>query len=414
MHVGVTDHGLRPSEKTHIVGGAKHDWPMGFDGSATGVSVLVPSSSRRSADMLMVSTARKSAVAALTPTVGTEIARDGGRQQLPWPVTVVVADANVLAQACVRAAQKGSTPNVFTILGTGRADILIGSHVPGEMGKAIAKITVRKSVLTKAALDIWTEVVAPQITVIDLPIGEYLRPEVQVVAQGVPGVPADPTDLPTIALAAFVPSAAIWTRDRIFTETGLAAHNASDTLGNLTTICVAESTTADTAGVAAFSVRAGAVIVDAIQRAAVRRPAGSIVLVGVVLFLLVLDANSRGKAATVGKSLVRGAGLILGELLQAAAEIEVDRKSAFDSLVRYESPAWRRRTPVEVCAGILTRSAGPMTATELLTVLRQTGGCEVPATVSALKQQLHEHPAFTRHGSRWRLGVRASTYVNTR
>jgi len=389
---------------------------MGFDSSATGVSVLVPSSSRRSADMLMVSTARKSAMAALTPTVGTEIARDGGgRQQLPWPVTVVVADANVLAQACVRAAQKDNPPNVFTILGTGRADILIGSHVPGEMGKAIAKITVRKSVLTKAALDIWTEVVAPQITVVDLPIGEYLRPEVQVVAQGVPGVPADPTDLPTIALAAFVPSAAIWTRDRIFTETGLAAHNASDTLGNLTTICVAESTTADTAGVAAFSVRAGAVIVDAIQRAAVRRPAGSIVLLaGVVLFLLVLDANSRGKAATVGKSLVRGAGLILGELLQATVEIEVDRKSAFDSLVRYESPAWRRRTPVEVCAGILTRSAEPMTATELLTVLRQAGGCEVPATVSALKQQLHEHPAFTRHGSRWRLGVRASTYVNTR
>jgi len=388
---------------------------MGFDSSATCVSVLVPSSSRRSADMLMVSTARKSAMAALTPTVGTEIARDGGRQQLPWPVTVVVADANVLAQACVRAAQKGNPPNVFTILGTGRADILIGSHVPGEMGKAIAKNTVRKSVLTKAALDIWTEVVAPQITVIDLPIGEHLRPEVQVVAQGVPGVPADPTDLLTIALAAFVPSAAIWTRDRIFTETGLAAHNASDTLGNLTTICVAESTTADTARVAAFSVRAGAVIVDAIQRAAVRRPAGSIVLLaGVVLFLLVLDANSRGKAATVGKSLVRGAGLILGELLQATVEIEVDRKSAFDSLVRYESPAWRRRTPVEVCAGILTRSAEPMTATELLTVLRQTGGCEVPATVSALKQQLHEHPAFTRHGSRWRLGVRASTYVNTR
>lgn len=354
-------------------------------------------------------------MAALTPTVGTEIARDGGRQQLPWPVTVVVADANVLVQACVRAAQKDNPPNVFTILGTGRADILIGSHVPGEMGKAIAKITVRKSVLTKAALDIWTEVVAPQITVVDLPIGEYLRPEVQVVAQGVPGVPADPTDLPTIALAAFVPSAAIWTRDRIFTETGLAAHNASDTLGNLTTICVAESTTADTAGVAAFSVRAGAVIVDAIQRAAVRRPAGSIVLLaGVVLFLLVLDANSRGKAATVGKSLVRGAGLILGELLQATVEIEVDRKSAFDSLVRYESPAWRRRTPVEVCAGILTRSAEPMTATELLTVLRQAGGCEVPATVSALKQQLHEHPAFTRHGSRWRLGVRASTYINTR
>jgi len=37
-------------------------------------------------------------MAALTPTVGTEIARDGGRQQLPWPVTVVVADANVLAR----------------------------------------------------------------------------------------------------------------------------------------------------------------------------------------------------------------------------------------------------------------------------------------------------------------------------
>lgn len=334
------------------------------------------------------------------------------RSLMPWPASIVVADTMALAQACVGAVGEGNPPQLFTIMGTDRATILVGSHVPDEVCPAIVSIVRGDHDRALLAQEVWRMVVAPRVIVVDLPIGEYLRPEIQVVWRGVAGrkLRADISDLPTIALAAFLAPAVIWSRDRIFTRTGLAAPDAADTGYHLTTLSVAESVAADiviTTACTSIAVSKG--MAGAVRGIYHRPLVAGVALLSAALLDHFLPDHTRLRWRKSFGAFSRAAGGTLVALVEIVNELQTHRSAALVSLAAYDAPGWRRRTALELCAIMLARSEAPMTVTELWGRLGSEVSCEMPQSLSDLRRDLVAHPAFTSVGAdRWRLGMPAS------
>ena len=159
-------------------------------------------------------------LAALT---STQVSRE---VPLPWrlrpdlmhatgePQLVAVLDTNAIATACCIEAASGHQSLATRLVLTGRVPCFIAEHVPGEMDEHLDRIARKIGVDVGVATGVWRDRVAPLFRVVDLPIGEYLRPEIAGIRQPEPA--GDPDDWPSLAVAAFLGPAAIITRDGVF------------------------------------------------------------------------------------------------------------------------------------------------------------------------------------------------------
>lgn len=138
---------------------------------------------------------------------------------------MAVLDTNAIATACCMEAGSGYQSLATRLVLTGRVPCFIAHHVPGELDEHLDRIARKMGVDIQAARAVWRDRVAPMFRVVDLPIGEYLRPEIAGIRQPEPA--GDLDDWPSLAVAAFLGPAAIITRDGVFARLGYA-NEASD------------------------------------------------------------------------------------------------------------------------------------------------------------------------------------------
>ncbi len=316
------------------------------------------------------------------------------RDFLPWDKIIVVADTNALARACVAFIRNSQPPTAATILGSHRAKVLVGCHVPTEIHRAIGRITRSEEEFAQA-VEVWHSQLSPGITVVDLPIGEYLRPEIAVLRHGFTTTAPDVDDLPTAALAAFLAPAVIWTSDDIFVRTGLA-QPVEQTADNLKALTVAESATSD-ALMTTFTIsRALGTGAVALAKAASRQPliAGLLLLLAGAAYAAVSHDPRRALKVAHGKTVLRAVGSAAGHLGNTVLDLDSYRQIARNGLKPCMTPPWRLQSTLEVCAVTLARSKGSMTATALLDAAREHELADMPSTVGELKRLLEQHPAF--------------------
>ena len=132
------------------------------------------------------------------------------------PVTVVVADAMILLRmSCRLALDSGPTALAIDATRTGHARIYITAEVEHEVIQRMERVA--KHVTAEAALAAWRTLLAPSITVVDLPFGDVLHPAVRGIVE------LDPDDVLTGALALLVGPALVWSEDHSLTDTGFAS-----------------------------------------------------------------------------------------------------------------------------------------------------------------------------------------------
>lgn len=95
---------------------------------------------------------------------------------LPLP-RVVVIDADVLARCSCEEAR--GRPSLVSQLAAGRCQLYVAAHVPGEVKRCLPTVAAaqRPPVPLDAALVGWRRI-SGLLRVVELPIGEYLRPEI--------------------------------------------------------------------------------------------------------------------------------------------------------------------------------------------------------------------------------------------
>ena len=359
-----------------------------------------------------VAAARRVAVANLlrsaSDRAGISGSSDGAREPLEIAgvaLTVVVVDTQEIARACVRLA-RGGTPLLFAVLGSGRATVLVAEHIPTEVPRAITRICRKMAPATKQrALVVWRDVVAPKIRVVPLPLGELLRPEIQIIARH------DLDDLPLAALAAFLAPSVILSGDSIFLAAGLAA-GCDDARGALNTMTSSESIMWSAmlgAGATGQGIASG---VRALNRAIRAHPeVAFVVVVSLMAFavLVLSDPARTRRAVQVAKKATHLAGGTAVEITLAAAELKVAHDDALANLGTYCPPPWRSRTVEELAAVRLAQFGEPVSGTGLLRELQRNPHPDVvlPATITELNRLLDAHPAFRRAGRGWALGYPA-------
>lgn len=368
--------------------------------------------------------------------LGPERCSDAPIASLPTPPLVIIPDTMCLARVCVAtAAAAASSPanephgasKLFAMLATGRVTMLLPPHVPHELPAAIAAIaavaTIRSeqpaAALADSAAAIWRDRVRPLARVVHLPIGEYLRPEIGIVARGGLSTPARPgtrarriagdaDDLATAALAAFIgEEAVIWSDDGIFTSTGLAG-DAYRTVDSAAQAAIAELALQQYLDASLTSARLLLMTITGAARAAAARPAGALALVLGAAAALVLtgrDAQLPSGARRAGRFCLS----VGAYLLDVASELLGTAQAFSGELVTMSTPGWRRRTTVELCAAALARAGTSLSPQQLLSLATASGerGHErPPSDAGELSMLLGAHSAFVSldGGRRWQLG----------
>lgn len=315
------------------------------------------------------------------------------------PQLVAVLDTNAIATACCMEAGSGHQSLATRLVLTGRVPCFIAEHVPGEMDEHLDRITRKMGVDVHAARAVWGDRVAPMFRVVDLPIGDYLRPEIAGIRQPEPA--GDPDDWPSLAVAAFLGPAAIITRDGVFARLGYA-NEASDWT------------------VAAKALRRAAALEgEQIDRAAMAIMSAKLVSAGVGGLVQL----GRRFPWTVPVSLVVAA-VVGRQLWQARADVRAGGREMLDQLrphvrriltemseyaqlradlVTVHDPPWRAESPTERCARTLARSGEALTPGELRDVMNLTSGERV--TAACLRRIMKTHPSFMRlPGDRYQIG----------
>lgn len=317
------------------------------------------------------------------------------RPELAWatgkPQLVAVFDTNAIATACCMEARSGYESLATRLVLTRRVPCFIADHVPGELNEHLERIARGQGLDPAVVALVWREQIAPLFRVVDLPIGEYLRPEIAGIRQSEPA--GDPDDWPTLALAAFLGPSTIVSRDRVFYRLGYAneAKDWTDTAKVLRRAASLEGKQIDRIASTVMSLKLVSAGIGGLVRLG-RRFAWTVPMATVVA---VLGARRlwharddvRADLVEVGKGVVVPYLRRVGDDMTLYAELRAD-------LVTVQDPPWRSETLVDRCARTLARSGDPMTPSELRDVINQSGGEQVTAV--ALKRAMREHPSFVR------------------
>ncbi|WIY02947.1 PIN domain-containing protein [Amycolatopsis mongoliensis] len=313
------------------------------------------------------------------------------------PVTVVVADAMILMRmSCRLALDAGPTALAVDATRTGHARIYITAEVEREVIHRMEKVA--KHVSAEAALEAWRRLLAPSITVVDLPFGDVLHPAVRGIVE------LDPDDVLTGALALLVGPALVWSEDHSLTDTGFASELSWRETGEaLVELARTEAAWAGGLGLTALTSTALVELAKAGARFARQGPLQALGLglgVGAALFGLVGPGGSRW--ARTRTAFTAGGRFVV----KYANELAVRSEAAEARLYRVQPRG--SDGLVEGAARRLARAPQPMTASELRDALRRSrrpGLGDREVTAAAIERALAAHPAFHRlTGKRWKLG----------
>ncbi|MFE9205655.1 PIN domain-containing protein [Micromonospora sp. NPDC007230] len=315
------------------------------------------------------------------------------------PQLVAVLDTNALTNACCLQAATEEDSLITRLVATERVPCFIADHVPGEIEEHLERISRSQGIDPAEAFRVWRSDVAPLLRVVELPIGEYLRPEISAIRQ--PAPTGDPDDWPSLALAAFLAPAYVVTSDRVFAKLGFgdAGHwaNGAKVLhmaGEL------EGRQIDRLYSAAFATMLASAGVSGVLRLGRRLPW--------LLPTLGIVAGWAAGATWAKRDRVRAAGTAMWEAMQPVVARIAGELGQYDrlrsELVTVQDPPWRTETLAERCARHLARSGDPMTPSELRDALRQPTGHQ--ATAAAIRRAIAQHPSFVRSANdRYSIGT---------
>ncbi|RCG25926.1 hypothetical protein DQ384_30950 [Sphaerisporangium album] len=315
------------------------------------------------------------------------------------PQLVAVLDTNAIATACCMEAGSGHQSLATRLVLTGRVLCFVAEHVPGEMNEHLDRIARKMGVDVGAAITVWREQVAPLFRVVDLPIGEYLRPEIAGIR--LPEPSGDPDDWPSLAVAAFLGPAVIITRDGVFSRLGYA-NEVSDWTVTAKTLRRAAALEGEQIARTAMMIMSTQ-LVSAGARGLVKlgrrfpwtMPVAVVVAALVGRRLWQERADLRVGAAEMLDQMRPYVRKILAQMAEYA-ELRAE-------LVTVHDPPWRRESFTERCARTLARSGEAMTPGELRDVMTGTGGERV--TAAGLRRIMKAHPSFVRlSGDRYEVG----------
>ncbi len=318
------------------------------------------------------------------------------------PQLVAVVDTNALANACCLQAATGHDSLITRLVATERVPCFIADHVPGEMDEHLERISRSQRIDPAEAFRVWRTDVSPLLRVVELPIGEYLRPEIAAIRQ--PPPEGDPDDWPTLALAAFLGPTSTVTSDSVFADLGFAnagywAEGAKvlHTAGDL------EGRYIDRLHSALFAARLMWGGVSAVAHLSRRLPW---LAPGLGLAAGWLASTMWAKRDSVRATAVAMRGAMEPVAERIGAEL-VQYGELRSSMVIVQDPRWRKETLAERCARHLARSGDPMTPSELRDALRQRPN--QPATAAAIRRAIAGHPSFRRSaGERYSIGAPAT------
>jgi len=323
-----------------------------------------------------------------------------------WPMRVVIADADALVR-CVLHEARGRRSYISELASTGSTPVFVASHVPDEVVLCLEKIADESEPHRSldSLLHMW-RYLGTFIRVVELPIGEYLRPEISSIRRTWPSktdiepgvIYGDATDLGTAALAAFLADSVIISGDGVFARHGLSDKAWQDMAGRLVTIAHREGTiTAGGTVVVGVGYAGAAGVKVGVRQVRVNPIPAIAIMTGLVFSGLWLHRTKRDRVRRVFTGLGKAAALMLEAFGRAVEE----RYLAEQELTEVSDPAWRATTVKEECARLLARSSNDMTAIELRDALREG----LPTTGAQIDRELAEHPAFSRlPGRRWTLG----------
>jgi hypothetical protein len=306
-----------------------------------------------------------------------------------FPQLVAILDTNALANACCLEARSGNMSLPSRLMETGRVQCFIADHVQDELREHLERIVTRRGVSFDDAWDVWRNRIGPLMRVVELPIGEYLRPEIALIRDPDRG---DHDDWPTLALAAFLGPSLIVSNDHVFPDLGFAAPSANWTNGikALHQAATIEGRWID--GMAGTMITTRALW------------AGGRGLVGMIQrwpWLLPFALLGAGTSAIRGyqgrrhlREAVRDAGEALGPFIRAAFATVVEFEELRSSLITVEDPPWRTETLAERCARLLARTGDPMTPMQMRDAIRTFVGERVSG--AGIKRAIAQHPSFTR------------------
>ena len=314
------------------------------------------------------------------------------------PQLVAVIDTNALANACCMEAATGLDSLVRRLVQTERVPCFVADHVPGEIEEHLEEICGSR-VDPAEAFRVYRESMAPLLRVVELPIGEYLRPEIAGIRQPAPD--GDPDDWPTLALAAFLGPALVVTSDHVFYRLGYGkAERWTAGAGVLRKAAELEGRHIDRLFMTVFSARLASLgvrgLVDVTRRLPWLLP---IVGLGIGWLVGVMwqrrDGVRDGLTALWDEMLSPVVHQILGELKEFG-ELRT-------SLATVQDPSWRTESLAERCARLLARSGEPMTPTELRDALGARSDDRI--TTAEIRRCISAHPSFHRFpGERYQVG----------
>lgn len=322
-------------------------------------------------------------------------------------------DADALARcACFEA--RGRVSVASQLVRAGHGPLYVASHVPQEVDSCLPAVAAsgHPPVPLPDARTAWYRI-RSRLRVIELPIGEYLRPEIGGIRRrwraGVDHDSAqldgDPSDLGTAALAAFLGPSVILSGDRVFSRHGLSStldwHRAGAHL-----MVAARIEGAWDAGfrITLGAGRATAAGTTVLLRQLRVRPWVALVVAGVILF--VWRWLPERQRLTVRRA-VSQVGRVARELAERAGASLETLRTAVDQLVVVADPPWRQPTDVERCARALAPGGCARTPAELRDEICGELGDPKWASAAHIDRELAAHPAFSRlPGRRWTLGAR--------
>jgi hypothetical protein len=252
----------------------------------------------------------------------------------------------------------------------------------------------------------------PRLRVIELPIGEYLRPEIAGIRRRWrPGadhdqsqLDGDPTDLGTAALAAFVGESVILSGDQVFARHGFTGTLSWQHTGHQLLMAARIETSWETGTmITVGAARATAAGTTALIRQVRVRPWVGLAVAGIALLVWRFLPERYRQAA---RRAVGTMGRVAGQLAERAETSLETHRNAVDQLVVVSDPPWRKATDVESCARKLAQVGVALTAAELRDQIRGELGNPSWASAARIDRELAAHPAFRRvPGKRWAIGT---------
>lgn len=326
------------------------------------------------------------------------------------PTRVVVVDADVLARCCCEEA-RGRVSLVSKLPAT-RCLLYVAAHVPAEVDRCLPRVAAKRRppVPLADALDAWARI-RRLLRVVELPVGEYLRPEIADIRRRWPAgsdresrqLTGDPDDLGTAALAALLASSVVISGDSVFARQGMvAAVSWHSTARGLIVAGQIEGSWHAGATVTLAAGSAGVEGVKALVRQVRVRPWVVVAAAGGALLVWLLLPERARRAIREGVAVTLRVAKTAAEKVGASVEVH---QRALDGVRMVEDPPWRQPTLVELCARHLARTGTALTAAELRDHLRAALADPGFTSAAAIDRELRRHPAFhAEAGARWRLG----------